>query len=207
MAAFAANLRITVDGDTVILTDVSLDAWYATPVKTVADAGIMQGYRDGYGKPNGIFGPSNQVTRAEFLKMVAVMMTERYEFDRSAVQAGARWYEPYLKVVQDTDPEVWNIMPLTEPTLRQPILRHEAAGLLHLGLGNYNMNPPQDPKPFPDVPTDTKNFKAITELHVKGVMTGDEFTGKFEPNRGLNRAEAAKMLVTAAGAYQVQLGE
>lgn len=204
--ALAASLSIQVSGKTVVLTDVSANAWFAADVKALSDAGIMQGYRDNQGIPTGKFGPADPVTRAQFLKMVAVMMVNRYDFDRSTVQTGDRWYAQYLAVVQSQDPQLPNIMPIDDTSLSQPILRNEAAGLLHLSLGNYNMTPPNDPKPFPDVNTDTPNFPAITELHVYGVISGDGKTGKFEPNRTLNRAEAAKMLVTTSSAYQAPLG-
>jgi hypothetical protein len=97
-------------------------------------------------------------------------------------------------------------MPIDDVSLSQPILRHEAAGLLHLSLGNHNVPPPADPSPFPDVSAESRNYNAITELHVFGVISGDGATGKFNPFRTLNRAEAAKMLVTTASAYQTPLG-
>lgn len=186
-------------------TDVPDGAWYATDVRMVADAGIMEGYRDVYGKPLNVFAPADPVTRAEFLKMVAVMMVFRYDFDRTIVRTGD-WEGFYARIVEAKDPQLSMIMPIDRFSLNKAILRHEAAGLLHLGLGNYNAAPPNDPPSFSDVTSDTPNFSAITELHFYKVINGDGNTGRFEPNRTLNRAEAAKILVKTAGSYQTPLG-
>ncbi len=205
--ALGASLSVTVDGKATALTDVSSTAWYASHVKILAEAGIMQGYRDNIGRTTGKFGPTNPVTRAEFLKMVAVMMVYRYDFDRSSVLSGEQWYKKYLQVVESKDPQLSSVMPIDEVSLHQPILRHEAAGLIHLGLGNYGNPKTWDLYPlFSDMTRDTPNAFAIAEMKYYGVLSGDGKTGKFNPFRTLNRAEAAKMLVTTSNAYQTPLG-
>jgi hypothetical protein len=92
-------------------------------------------------------------------------------------------------------------------SLHQPILRHEAAGLIHLALGNYNVPKTWELYPqFSDVTRTTPNAFAIAELRGFGVVNGDDGTGLFHPYRTLNRAEAAAMLVRTAASYQTPLG-
>lgn len=52
---------------------------------------------------------------------------------------------------------------------------------------------------FPDVSAGHKNAIAIATLQQLGIVKGDSATGKFSPNRVLNRAEYAKMIVEAKG--------
>ncbi len=208
LATYAASLSFVAGGESTVLKDVSTDAWYADDVKAVAETGIMQGYRNSAGELTGEFGPANPVTRAEFLKMVAVMMIFRYTFDRTTVVIDDPWYQIYLDIVQLEDPELSHVMPIDHASLNQPILRQEAAGLLHLSLGNYGLPLVEGGYPhFPDVDAETPSYKAIAELEYYGVIIGDGETKMFNPFRTLNRAEAAKMLVTTSKSYQTPLGD
>ncbi|MFA5948263.1 MAG: S-layer homology domain-containing protein, partial [Candidatus Gracilibacteria bacterium] len=49
---------------------------------------------------------------------------------------------------------------------------------------------------FPDVDEDHENYKAITYLQEKGVISGND-KGEFKPEGFLNRAEALKIIVNA----------
>lgn len=188
-------------------SDVPTNAWFATPIQAVAEGGIMQGYRDTAGNLTGKFGPADAVTRAQFLKMVAVMMVDRYTFDRTTVVGGEFWFRTYRDIVSARDPELNQILPLSDAELSLPIQRHEAAGLLLLALGNYQSPMVVEGYPtFSDVLIGTPHSHAIAELEFRGVISGDSDTGKFNPYRTLNRAEAAKMLVQTANAYQKPLG-
>lgn len=167
----------------------------------------MQGYRDTKGRLTGKFGPANPVTRAEFLKMIAVMMTKRYDFDRSWIPTGEHWYETYLNIVQSKDSALQEVMPIEDTALRSPILRHEAAGLVYLGLGmHHNIQTWDTMQLFPDTDRDMSNAFAVTALRSFGILDGDGGTGLFYPYRTLNRAEAAKILVVTAGIFQIPLG-
>jgi hypothetical protein len=52
-----------------VFGDVSDEAWYAPYVTSLAEWGIVSGYRDASGNTTGQFGPGNSVTVAEVLKM------------------------------------------------------------------------------------------------------------------------------------------
>ena len=56
----------------VMFSDVSADRWSCTAISTMASAGIVTGY------PDGTFGPSKQVTRAEFAAIAARFDSETY---------------------------------------------------------------------------------------------------------------------------------
>lgn len=207
--ASAARIDL-IDEKQATFIDVPSTAWYAPYVETVAEAGIVQGYRDSNGKLTGEYGPERPVTRAEFLKMV-VMTLVHQQFDQRAAPPGSSWYAPYLEAMKANDPELNLVMPDYGEELDKPILRHEAAGLLYAGLDISRVTP-WNPLPFPDVDPAEENFhlafnlNPILELHGYGVITGDKDTGNFNPFRTLNRAEAAKMLVKTADAYHVPLG-
>ena len=52
------------EADTMGFTDVPATHWAIDSIKTVADAGLMKGY------PDGTFKPDQQITRAEFAKVI-----------------------------------------------------------------------------------------------------------------------------------------
>lgn len=64
------------DADTASLTftDVEKTGAYAPAIAKAATDGVVSGYTDGEGNLTGTFGPKNNVTRAEFAKIVSVSL-------------------------------------------------------------------------------------------------------------------------------------
>jgi len=58
---------------------------------------------------------------------------------------------------------------------------------------------------YDDVPSNHKNYEAIKQLSLDGILAGDE-TGKFRPNDSITRAEFVKMLYFAFGLSSVETG-
>ncbi|MBU0668176.1 S-layer homology domain-containing protein [Patescibacteria group bacterium] len=59
---------------------------------------------------------------------------------------------------------------------------------------------------FPDVPEGSSYFGAVEYLKSKGVISGYP-DGTFKPDQSINRAEALKMVMIAAGTQQGNLGD
>ncbi len=73
-----------------VFSDVKETAWFATPVKTLASLGVINGYKDG------TFRPNETITRAEFVKMLAsITGASGGECTFSDVSA-ANWARSYI---------------------------------------------------------------------------------------------------------------
>src|SRR3989344_7442661 len=64
-----ASLTMSADGEALTLWDVPKDAWFYTYVETLTTLGIVSGYKDANGKPKGLYGSEDPVTRAETMKI------------------------------------------------------------------------------------------------------------------------------------------
>ena len=63
------RLRLLVEGKEIVFRDIPSDAWFASSVATVINAGIASGYRNSEGNLTGEYGPANNITAAEIAKM------------------------------------------------------------------------------------------------------------------------------------------
>jgi len=79
--------------------DVAKDAWYFDYVESMAQIGVITGDTDGQGNPTGMYRPSDQVLRAEAVKVInlalGVPTTLEPANQFSDVVAGS-WYEPHV---------------------------------------------------------------------------------------------------------------
>lgn len=172
--------------------DVSVGDWYYPYVNDLTSMGIVSGYEDG------CFGPANEVTRAEFTKMVL---------------GAAEWKGLYGSVAMSDQDIYFNDVPsdtwfwhyvnqaaangfvkgYDDDTFRpsSPITRAEAAQIL------YNINPELQnlnyPEPFEDVNESDWYYMSVAALYNAGIVNGTSPT-TFSPARNLTRAEAAKMI-------------
>lgn len=68
------NREFDVDTASLTFTDVEKTGAYAPAIAKAATDGVVSGYTDGEGNLTGAFGPKNDVTRAEFAKIVSVSL-------------------------------------------------------------------------------------------------------------------------------------
>lgn len=61
-----------VDTASIVFTDVEKTGAYAPAIAKASADGVVSGYADAEGEPTGAFGPRNDVTRAEFAKILSV---------------------------------------------------------------------------------------------------------------------------------------
>ena len=62
------------DTATIPFTDVEKTSMFAPAIAKAAGDGIVSGYTDSQGRLTGLFGPTNNVTRAEFSKIVSISL-------------------------------------------------------------------------------------------------------------------------------------
>lgn len=79
-------------------SDVAADAWYNTPVSTLAGAGMLSGYEDGS------FRPDAAITRAEFAAMALRFLEEdglvTDEWRGSFTDVGDAWYTEAVETAE-----------------------------------------------------------------------------------------------------------
>ncbi|MDO8648980.1 MAG: S-layer homology domain-containing protein [Candidatus Peregrinibacteria bacterium] len=196
---------ITVDGETIVFSDVPQSAWFAPYVFAVAKVGIVTGYTDDRGQPTGRFGPENPVTIAELAKIAhRVAGIDETEVSRQPDNLLARgeWVAPFIASAEQRD---WVLY--TDPSLdlNRPALRGEILITL-LQAFNVPLEWPTGAL-FTDVTGRTPYAAAIETAANDGIVSG--FTddhgvalGTFGPSAPVNRAEVAKIINAAMDTYR-----
>lgn len=70
----AFKRELDIDTASLTFTDVEKTGAYAPAIAKAATDGVVSGYTDANGNLTGMFGPTNNVTRAEFAKIVSVAL-------------------------------------------------------------------------------------------------------------------------------------
>lgn len=199
----AFGVQVTIDGETVIFGDVPQSAWFATYVRSAAEAGIVNGYRDDRGHLTGEFGPGNNITVAEALKIAvegAGYTTDKYAFK---IQSGVNhWSSAYVSVARAED------FPVILSSLRRldrAATRSEVAAIFTAAFQQQTEDVMMGTQ-FTDVDNKMEFAASIEVLSRDGVVSGDtdiqgQATGTFRPNQPINRAEVVKMIMRARAAY------
>lgn len=176
--------------------DVSSTDWFSPYVASVSGWGVVSGYKDAQGNPTGQYGPGNNVTVAEMLKM-AFKAAHTDTTTCGAVPplhstALGHWAQAFVSCG-----EQMNVRVLKDPNvdLNRPVTRAEVLAILDDVFGE-------------NVPPLYSNFKDtqghplesdIAFAYLNGVVSGDTNsqgadTGTFRPNDPINRAEVAKIV-------------
>jgi plastocyanin len=200
----AFGIQVIIDGQTIVFSDVPQSAWFATYVRSAAEAGIVSGYRDNSGKLTGMFGPSNNITIAEALKIAVEGAGYDEQFYASRIDSGVtHWSSPYVAVAKAERFAVIN----ARTRLDWPATRADVAAIF---TSAFRVSPFDTTlgERFTDVDARTENAGSIEALSRDGVVSGDtdihgKTTGKFRPTQNINRAEVAKMVMNARTAYGV----
>ena len=183
--------------------DVPSEAWYAPYVSQGVELGIATGYRDAYGNPTGYYGPSNNVTLAEALKMTM----EAAGYDVSRGQGSGHWAIKYVSVAIAERINIYFDQVLY---LDRPATRAEVASLVY---DSFKVSQPRDtiiPENYTDVDLNAPSYHAlaIDALTQSQVVFGD---GRdcvkdvnnscpkttFRPLSAINRAEVVKIVLKA----------
>lgn len=183
-------------------TDVPAGAWFATHVESAASLGIVSGYTDAQGRLTGKFGPLDQVTIGQALKMAV----ESAEYDPSlfgSVESGAHWAQRYRNVLIATDSflEQHGI-----DNLDRPATRAEVAQIV-TDLFVFRGFPSIVDREYVDVYGEHPYGGGINAMTSLDIMVGDGravhcLSGictktTFRPEDPITRAEAVKVIMTA----------
>lgn len=195
-------------------SDVPRDQWYAHDVKNLKARGVVKGYYDNS------FKPEQLVTRIEFLAMlyrgVYGDAPSSFSMEDGSMEGGSLEDE----LVGGSDPRFIDVEPFewyydilndsakkglvkgyANNTFRPGALitRSEAVAMI-ARFYEYNNDteffvdlPWRDDRAFADVAENAWFNKAVHDAYMLGIVDGTP-VGRFEPNRNLNRAEAAKLI-------------
>lgn len=193
-----------IDGRAVVFTDVPQSAWFSTYVRDAAELGIVNGYKDRYGRLTGRFKPENNITVAEALKIAV----EGAGYDEARygalVESGiaSHWASPYVSVAKSEDFSLF----LGHVRVDRLATRAEVASLFTSAFRiDVSDVSPVDTR-YSDVDVDTDYAASVEVLSRDGVVSGDtdvegELTGTFRPTDLINRAEVVKMVMEARLKY------
>lgn len=164
----------------------------AREITQASDIGVLDGY------PDGSFKPNDSITRAEFIKSLIALATNRtFDFD-NVDSRYARWYGPYVTIAEMQG--VIDRNQYTEEELDKPITRIEM--ILMLAKTQIRM------KGIPQTQIGTIGYTDIGDLTpderafvlhaaqydlLEGMKEGS--MEKLEPDKNLTRGEAAMALM------------
>ena len=186
-----AYLTINREGHALTLWDVPKDAWFYTYVETLTTLGIVSGYKDANGKPKGLYGSEDPVTRAETMK-IAIGSSGIDPVSCGTPQhpkAATHWAAQYIACAERRNFGITDAM-----NLDAPISRAEA---LHYFLMAFKITVPEGTPPFADS-KDHLYKNDIAYAYALEIVSGDTNAdesekGTFRPEDPLNRAALAKI--------------
>ena len=174
-------------------SDVSADAWYADYVSLCATYGIINGYEDG------TFRPEADITRAEFMKLLATI-GELVPY--KAIDTSIHWAAPYWDLMNDNG-VLWGLdIPCTAAALDTAITRYEMCVMLSNFCSNVFSENFVELKNLQTAIADyssieSKYVSSVEQAYGKGILTGCE-DGTFRGNDTMTRSQAAAVVVRTA---------
>ena len=174
-------------------SDVSADAWYADYVSLCATYGIINGYEDG------TFRPEADITRAEFMKLLATI-GELVPY--KAIDTSIHWAAPYWDLMNDNG-VLWGLdIPCTAAALDTAITRYEMCVLLSNFCSNVFSENFVELQNLQTAIADyssieSKYVSSVEQAYGKGILTGYE-DGTFRGNDTMTRSQAAAVVVRTA---------
>jgi len=200
--ANAFGLQVIINGQSVVFADVSQSSWFASYVRDAAQAGIVNGYMDANGRLTGKFGPENNVTMAEALKIAAESAGYDAQAYGAVVDSGVHhWASVYVSVAKAEHFDFLN-----HPyRLDRPATRGEVASMF---TSAFRVTIPDTPSgtTFKDVQLSTAYGASVEALARDGVVSGDtnvsgQVAGTYRPSALINRAEVVKIAMGARATY------
>ena len=188
-------VNTVIDGETVIFQDVRQSEWFAPYVHTVLRIGVMSGYKDSNGKLSGEYGPGNNVTLAELLK-IAHELAGIHASGRSLNSvARGTWFEKYQSSAEKLH---WLVYQDSRIDFGRPATRAEVIVTLVQALEIPRLW--ATGTVFTDIERSTPYSSSIETAAIDGMVSGYE-DNSFRPDAPINRAEIAKIIAQAIDLY------
>jgi len=185
-AAWAEDDRVT--RNLPKFTDLPESHWAYIHINRLTYEGAITGY------PDGTFGPSRNITRAEFLAVVVGALLQRPE----APPAGQHWAVNIMQAAEKNN--LLEAGEFAQDTWNQAITRQEMAKIMARGA-QYVRKEALETKTsvytskitdFASIPERYMSY--VAQVYAKGIVTGYP-DGSFGGERQATRAEAATMIV------------
>jgi len=167
-------------------SDIKADSWFLKNVAVLIGKKIVNGYDDG------TFKPGEQVTKAQFIKMVVTSLG-----NIDLMPAEDYWARTYIQKAQDLE-----LLNKTDEKTRENyeslMSREDMAVIISKVIVNEGFDEnleksyASDIKDYESMDSDHKGY--VLKAYSKGIITGYE-DGEFKPKNGLTRAEAATVIV------------
>ena len=180
--------------------DVAPMRWSAPAVYQLAEAGVLGGYGDGS------FRPTNQVTRAEFAKMLTMVLPNDKTVPTTPrsfpdVKESA-WYAQYVKTLAGRG----IVNGFEDGTFRPnaQITRQDMATMIGRMVELYGLNLPEKASPvsFKDAGAiATYAASAVSQMQRVGIINGFE-DQTFRPKEHASREQTAQMIYNLLQAMQ-----
>lgn len=187
----SAYLNVTSTGKATTMWDVPKNAWFYSSVQALTQLDIASGYKDADGNLTGEYGPGNNVTHAEALKIAigaAGINPNSCGGFLAHPQAGNHWAKQYVLCAQERGLGIASSTDLNASASR--------AEVLHYVLKAFGIDAPDGNPPFSDS-TSHKYKNDIAYAYALEIVSGDDGKGTFRPNDPVNRAEVAKIVKLA----------
>jgi len=168
-----------------LFKDIASGTWYFQHVNALVGKGIVNGY------DNGTFKPDNPVSRAEFIKMVAIasgieVSTEHNNYFPDV--PFEHWSRPYIEAAKSAGIVSGDTRGRFRPD--EPINRAEAAKIIVKASG---LAEGSSGDPFIDVSDDFWGYISIMTARSSGIISGYP-DGTYRPLNPINRAESSKII-------------
>ena len=167
-------------------TDVAAESWCAESVRAAVEYGLM----DGVG--GGRFAPDGSLTLAQTVVM-ACRIHSIYLGEAPDFSGGEPWYQPYLDYALDSGLITRDY---SDGELGQAVTRADFAVIVGAALPDEAL--PEissiEEGAIPDVAAEDPCYEAVYRLYRAGVLTGNDASGTFAPDSGINRGSAAALV-------------
>ena len=188
-------LQVTVGGSATTMWDVPKTAWFYSSVLALTELGIASGYKDASGNLTGSYGPGNNVTHAEALKIAlgSAGVSGTSCGAPSHPQASGHWAAGFVACAEQRDFGFTSSQGLNDTASR--------AEVLHYVLKAFGVTVPDGTPPFAE--SASHRYKNdIAYAYALEIVSGDkdengDEKGTFRPNDPVNRAEVAKIVKLA----------
>ncbi len=200
-------VTVKVDGKTVVFSDVPTREWFAPYVRSIAELGIISGYRDAAGVPLGTFGPADSVTLEQVLKVVVYASGKDPSSCKGTGTGGllnttaSDWAKPFVTCAEEYQ---WSVFSDGSVDTKRGATRAEVIATVLQAFGVQTGNVSGDI--FADVGSSTLYASAIERAQKDGIVNGytdaqGNATRMFGPDDTVKRAEFAKMVTIALEVY------
>ena len=178
-----------------VFRDVPSDSWFNPYVSSLAEWGIVSGYRNAQGQLTGEFKPASNVTIAEVLKMAMVAAkvdTNVCTNVPTHTDAAGHWARTYVACAEGMDMRLFS---RNAPALDSAAKRAQVIAIINDAFGEQVLPLFSNFRDTAGNPWESD----IAYAALLGIVSGDKDatgnpTGYFRPNENIVRAEVAKVI-------------